>query len=331
MKPGQKDTDHFRNGRFFNPGAAPHGFGAFLKWITHRKLGYWPPFIHAVPGPKPAERVLGSELTVTFVNHCTFLLQTAGLNLLTDPIWSERASPLRFAGPRRHRKPGIHFDDLPAIDAILLSHNHYDHCDLLTLRRLARRDNPAIFCPLGLSPLLRKTGLREMYEMDWWNRQSWKGIEIECAPAQHFSARGLFDRDRTLWCGWMLNAPGGSVYYAGDTGFGGLFEQIAARHPAIRLALLPIGAYEPEWFMGPVHMTPAQAVEAACILRARTAIATHFGTFPLADDSMAAPVERLRQALPGANLPGQFLVLAESESASLPEAPHAAASSPIKP
>lgn len=309
---------HHRNGRFFNPEAPPQPFLEFLKWITNRQKGPWRNAIPSVPGPRPPQRIDSDSLRVTFVNHATFLLQTHGLNLLTDPVWSERVSPVSFAGPKRHRAPGIDFQDVPGIDAVLLTHNHYDHCDLPTLRRLVARDNPAVFCPLGLTPLLRKIGFREIYELDWWQRINWRGQSIHCTPAQHFSARGPFDLNRTLWCGFALNTPSGAIYFAGDTGFSSLFHEVAREFPRIRLALLPIGAYAPEWFMGPIHMTPEQALEAHSILRASTSIATHFGTFSLADDGETDPIDRLRAALAADSKDPAFWVISEGEGVDIP-------------
>jgi L-ascorbate metabolism protein UlaG (beta-lactamase superfamily) len=252
------------------------------------------------------------------VNHSTFLLQTAGLNLLTDPVWSDRVSPVTFAGPRRRRAPGLRMEDLPPIDAILISHNHYDHFDTTTLARLFERDRPVVFCPLGVAKALGKIGFTEIVELDWWQSIAWCGLNVHCVPAQHFSARTPFDRNRTLWCGWMLDNEEGSVYFAGDTGFGSLFEEIAADFPRIRLSLLPIGAFKPEWFMRPIHMTPSQALDAHCILNSRYSIATHFGTFPLADDGEAEPLLELERALQMEPPSQPFVVLREGQGADIP-------------
>jgi L-ascorbate metabolism protein UlaG (beta-lactamase superfamily) len=311
-------TQHFHDGRFLNPGVPDHGFREALKWMRTRQPGAWPRWIPSSPGPKPPERVQGDTLRVTFVNHATVLLQTEGLNLLTDPVWSDRVSPVSFAGPQRHRAPGIRFEDLPPIDAILLSHNHYDHLDVPTLRRLAAEHRPSVFCPLGVAPLVRRCGLRAVRELDWWQSTIWHRREIHCVPAQHFSARTPFDRNRTLWCGWVVKAGRGSIYFAGDTGFGEFFAEIGRRFTPLRLALLPIGAYEPEWFMGPVHMTPEQAVKARAILGAAVAIGIHFGTFSLADDAEADPPARLRRALAGRDDEDRFWMLAEGEGREIP-------------
>jgi L-ascorbate metabolism protein UlaG (beta-lactamase superfamily) len=311
-------VEHYRDGRFFNPGVAEHGFAEFRKWVTNRKPGAWRKWIPSTPGPKPPARVKGAELRVTFVNHATVLLQTDGLNFLTDPIWSFRASPVGFAGPARHRDPGVRFEDLPAIDCLLISHNHYDHFDVSTLRRLASAHSPAVFCPLGLRKRLQGLGFRDVVEMDWGQSQRWNQMRVHCTEAQHFSARTPFDRNKTLWCGWVLETRHGNIYFAGDTGFGDFFAALRERFFTMRLALLPIGAYDPEWFMGPIHMTPEQAVEARTILGASVAIGIHFGTFALADDGETEPVARLGAALQGRQDAEQFWVLEEGKGRLVP-------------
>jgi L-ascorbate metabolism protein UlaG (beta-lactamase superfamily) len=318
MKQHSWRSEHYKNGRFFNPDIPPQRFSQLLKWVTHRKAGFWRKFIPSTPGPRPPERIGGSDLRATFINHATFLLQTEGLNFLTDPVWSERVSPVSFAGPRRHRAPGILFKDLPSTDAILLTHNHYDHLDIPTLKMLVKRDPSAIFCPLGLAQMLTKIGFKDIYELDWWQHVDWRGLKIHCVPAQHFSARGPFDRDRTLWCGWTVKTSAGAIYFAGDTGFGSLFEEIAREFQNIRVALLPVGAYEPEWFMGTIHMTPEQAVSAHAILGASVSIAMHFGTFSLADDGETDPVDRLRRALIDSIHSNSFWIPAEGEGYDIP-------------
>ncbi|HEX5270560.1 MAG TPA: MBL fold metallo-hydrolase [Gemmataceae bacterium] len=307
-------SDHFDGKRFHNIGDVPHGgFFPFLRWRLGRLLGgagAWARRTDSPPGPRPPEQVDGAELRVTFVGHSTVLLQTAGRNVLTDPIWSERASPFSWAGPRRHRPPGLRFEDLPPIDLVLLSHNHYDHLDLATLRRLRRDHAPRFVVPLGVGPYLAEFDVGPVTEMDWWQDEPLPdGMAVACVPAQHFSGRGLRDGDATLWCGYVLRGPAGVVYYAGDTGFGPHFEQIAARFGAPRLALLPIGGFLPAWFMGPVHISPEEAVRVHRVLGARTSVAIHFGTFALADDGEAAPIEGLRAALARLGGAGDFWAL----------------------
>ena len=311
-------VEHFRNGRFFNPGVAEHDFRTALKWMRNRKIGPWRPWIDATPGAPPPLQIEGSALRATFVNHSTVLLQTGGLNILTDPVWSRRVSPVQFAGPERHRAPGIRFEDLPPIHLLLISHNHYDHFDAPTLKRLAAAHRPVVFCPLGLRIPLRRLGFSDVHELDWGQSQPWQSLRIHCTQAQHFAARTPWDRNRTLWCGWLLESQHGNLYFAGDTGFCGAFAALHERFPSIRLALLPIGAYDPEWFMGPVHMTPEQAVRARELLDAATAIAIHFGTFALADDGEAEPIERLQRALEGRSTGERFWVLSEGEGRMVP-------------
>ncbi len=310
--------EHFRNGRFFNPGAAEHDFRAALQWMTHRKPGPWRRWIESTPGPPPPAQVDGAALRATFVNHSTVLLQTSGVNILTDPVWSRRVSPVQFAGPQRHRAPGIRFEDLPPIQLLLISHNHYDHFDVPTLKRIAATHRPVVFCPLGLAAPLRRLGFADVHELDWWQSQPWHGLRVHCVPAQHFSARTPFDRNRTLWCGWVIESERGNIYFAGDTGFSDVFSALRQRFESIRLALLPIGAYEPEWFMGPVHMTPEQAVEAREILGALTAMGIHFGTFALADDGETDPMDRLRHALSRREDGSHFWTLSEGEGRMVP-------------
>ena len=309
---------HCRDGRYFNPGVPEHGFRELLKWASTRRPGPWARWIDSPPGPKPPHRVPGSTLRATLVNHSTVLLQTEGLNLLTDPVWSRRVSPVSFAGPQRHRVPGIRFEDLPPIDAILLSHDHYDHLDVPTLKRLASEDRPAVFCPLGLAREVRRCGLSDIFELDWSQSVYWRGHHMHCVRAQHFSGRTPFSRNRTLWCGWVVEASAGNLYVAGDSGFGDFFAEIGRLHSPIRLALLPIGAYEPEWFMGPVHMTPEQAIEVRAQLGAAYAVAVHYGTFALADDAQSDPPTRLHRALVGREDADRFLILPEGEGHQIP-------------
>ena len=259
----------------------------------------------------PPPSVDSPSLLVTMVNHSTLLLQQRGSNILTDPIWSERTSPVAFAGPRRHRAPGVEFENLPPIDTVLLSHNHYDHLDLPTLRRLAARGGCTFVVPLGVARFLEAKGIGPTRELDWGDSWTAPAATIHSVPAFHFSGRGLFDRDRTLWCGYMVESPFGKVYFAADTGFGPHFNWIRERFGSPRVALLPIGAYSPRWFMGPIHMNPAEAVEAHRILGAAASIAIHHGTFQLADDAIDTPRRELMACAPG----DSFLILDNGQSA----------------
>lgn len=293
-------SDHFDGRRFFTPGAPrlDTRFAKILRFLLTRRPEPWPGYRDAAPGEKPPARIGGPALRVTYVNHATVLLQLDGVNLLTDPIWSDRASPFSFAGPRRVRPPGICFDDLPEIDAVLISHDHYDHLDLPTLARLRSR-NPrlATFAGPGVARFLCRKGIGGATDIDWGGSADLGTLRLTAAPAQHFSGRGLRDRNERLWCSWVISGAGGRVYFAGDTGYGPHFRAAGDAFGPFRLAILPIGAYRPSWFMEPVHENPAQAVAAMFDLRARSAIGIHFGTFRLTDEGISRPVEELQAAL----------------------------------
>jgi L-ascorbate metabolism protein UlaG (beta-lactamase superfamily) len=320
-------TPYFDGKRFRNEEPQPHGFGDFLRWITNRDRGPWPAEALPVPpAPPPPERVAGGGLRVTFVNHSTVLVQVDGLNLLTDPVWSDRVGPASWLGVKRLRAPGLRLEDLPPIDAILVSHNHYDHLDVPTLRALSGRFGAPVITGLGNSELLRRKGIPGGVDLDWWQSTPIApGVTVTAVPAAHFSGRGLFDRDRTLWCGFVVEGPSGRVYFAGDTGRGPHFAEVRRRFGPVRLALLPIGAYRPRWFMSPVHVDPAEAVEAARVLEAGTSVGIHFGTFPQADDGIEEPVRDLEAALGSLRreglAPPRFLALGNGESADVPAAP----------
>ena len=291
-------SDHFDGRRFHNQQPGWQSEGSFVKWMLERDRGPWREWVAADPGPKPPERVDGGRLRVTFVNHATTLIQMDGVNILTDPIWSERCSPVSFAGPRRIRPAGIRFDDLPPIDAVLVSHNHYDHCDMPTLRALQKRGARRIVTSLNNAALMARHGVAGATEADWWRGVALSPrVTVTIVPAQHFSARGLSDRDACLWSGFVIQGPSGSVYFAGDTGWGRHFAEIGERFGPIRLALLPIGAYKPRWFMKPAHISPEEAVEAHFALRAKTSVPMHYGTFALGDDGEMEPLDDLRRAM----------------------------------
>src|SRR5918994_2180355 len=240
-------SDHFDGLRYFNPsGANGQPFWKLPRLLATPKTR-WPSEVQVQPRRPP---ILGEpEIVVTFVGHSTFLIQTAGINVLIDPVYADRASPLSFAGPRRARLPGVRFDDLPPTSLVLLSHNHYDHCDLGTLRRLEQRFHPMAVTPPGNGRLLRAAGFSKIEERDWWQTSRTAPVRVTVTPAQHFSARTLFDRNRALWGGFLIETGGRRVYHTGDSGYGPHFRVISARLGPINLALIPIGAYEPRWFM----------------------------------------------------------------------------------
>jgi len=231
-------------------------------------------------------------------------------------MYSQRASPLGWIGPRRVREPAVRFDDLPPISIVLLSHNHYDHCDLPTLRRLATRFDPLVVTPLGNGGLLRSAGVRRIAELDWWQETTTDPWGITLTPAQHFSARTPFDRNRALWGGFVLHNTDTRIYFACDTAYVPFFGDIRRRVGPIDLALLPIGAYEPRWFMRSVHMNPAEAVQAHLDLDAARSIAMHFGTFQLTTEGIDEPIRALAEACRTSNVaPSRFQVLGFGESA----------------
>ncbi len=309
-------TDHFDGEKFFTPNGKPaQSLAGVLKWMSKRKRTPWKERKEIPFGEAPQARI-GRGAKITFVNHSTFLIQVDGINILTDPIWSERTSPFQWAGPKRMRPPGIRFEDLPKVDVVLLSHNHYDHLDLNTMKRIFKRDQPKIICALGVQAFLEQHKMTDSTDLDWWQEYVLNdAIKIQAVPAQHFTGRGTFDRDATLWCGFMIVRPGGNIYFVGDTGYNEfIFKEIGTRFSSIEVALIPIGAFRPEWFMFPIHCSPSEAVKIHIEIKSKTSIATHFGTFPLADDGEAEPVVELQKALQQNEISADhFIILKEGE------------------
>jgi L-ascorbate metabolism protein UlaG (beta-lactamase superfamily) len=235
-------------------------------------------------------------MAVTFIGHSTFLLQLPGLNILTDPIFSDRAGPFGWAGPKRARPPAMTMGQLPRIDVVLVSHCHYDHLDLASLQALTRAHRPLIVTMLGNKAWLERHGVRNVVELDWWQSHAASGIGFTGTPAQHFAARSPWDRNQTLWGGFALNTSAGRIYFAGDSGFCPGFAEIGARLGPFDLSLIPIGAYEPRWFMEPVHMNPDESVRAHLAVRSRRTIGMHFGTIQLTDEGIDAPLQALAAA-----------------------------------
>lgn len=312
-------SDHFDGERFFTPDGPPmpgsfnslDGLKNFLKWQSAREKGPWRPYRDEPFGPPPPRDVGPGAMRVTFINHATTLIQLDGVNVLTDPMYSRRSSPTSLAGPERVRPPGIRFEELPRIDAVVLSHNHYDHLDVPTLQRIAETwPRVQIFAGLGNRAFLASKGI-ESLELDWWTSRTVGDVTITSVPNQHFSNRGFSDANGTLWSAWVLTGSKGRAYFGGDTGYGPHFSEISTRLGPMRLAVLPIGAYRPEWFMGAIHMSPAQAVQAAIDLHAGLAVPMHYGTFSLADDGEDEPVAALQTAL--LTRPAPFKVLGFGE------------------
>jgi L-ascorbate metabolism protein UlaG (beta-lactamase superfamily) len=295
--------------RFFNPdGVRPRGPGAFLRWQLGDRGAPWPAsFPSPFPSDRPPARFDREELRIVHVGHATYLIQTRGKNLLVDPVWAERASPFSFAGPKRVNAPGIAFDHLPSIDAVLVTHNHYDHMDVGTIGRLWQRFRPKIVTPLGNDAILEQSvpGLVASV-VDWDDAVDLGGgLTAHVEPTLHWSARGAGDRMHALWASFVVQAGARKVYCVGDTGFGdgATFARVRRRHPQLALALLPIGAYEPRWFMRNNHMNPAEAVDALALCGAAQALGHHWGTFRLTNEGVDQPIKDLAAALAGRSIP----------------------------
>jgi len=297
-------SDHFDGEHFFDTdGMPPRSLGEVLRWQFggNRKRVAWPEWVPNAHADTPPRRVAGSKVRLSYVGHASWLIQTGGLNILIDPVWSMRASPLSFAGPKRHNDPGIAFDALPDIDVVLVSHGHYDHLDVATLSRLAQKFSPRVITPLGNDITMRDSDPSIKAEaFDWKDRvELGNGVAVTLVPTRHWSARGLFDRNKALWASFVLETPAGKLYIVCDSGYGdgGHFRRVAEAHGPLRLAILPIGAYEPRWFMRDQHMNPEDAVKALGDCGAAQALAHHHGTFQLTDEAIDAPVIALGEAL----------------------------------
>lgn len=322
MKKRRYSSPHFNGKRFVNPnGPAGRGLFHFLRWAASSQRKRWPKRIENHEKNGQPVQVSGDQVAATFIGHSTFLLRIGGLSILTDPIFSERSSPVSWAGPRRVRPPGLPFEELPRIDLVLVSHNHYDHMDAPTLRRLRREFDPFFVTGLGNVRWLRRlAGIEKAMELDWWGTHRFRDeIKITMTPSQHFSSRSMLDRDRTLWGGFLIEAGGRRVYFTGDSGYAGHFKEIAKKAGPIDLALIPIGSYEPRWFMKLAHVNPDEAVQIHLDLNPRQSVGMHFGTFQLTDESIDAPLHDLRDALKrrGVN-EEQFRVLAFGETLVVP-------------
>jgi L-ascorbate metabolism protein UlaG (beta-lactamase superfamily) len=304
-------TDHFDGERFFDPLGVPlRGRGDLFRWFIERRWkgtsAKWPAWAPSPFADHPPQRVEGAALRVTYIGHASFLIQTAGLNILLDPVWSERASPFSFIGPKRVNDPGVAFADLPPIDVVLVTHGHYDHLDVRTLSQLASAHRPRVITPLGNDAIMRNHNPAIAAEgFDWQDRIDLGGAAVTLVPTRHWSARNLSDRNMSLWASFVIDAPCGRIYFVGDSGYGGgqYFREVNRRHGPLKLAILPIGAYEPRWFMREQHMNPAEAVQALSDCGAEFALAHHYGTFQLTDEAIDAPVTTLADALQSAGIP----------------------------
>jgi L-ascorbate metabolism protein UlaG (beta-lactamase superfamily) len=316
--PTMPRSDHFDGNRFFNP-TLPKGFAVSYRSalrMAREPRSRWPAWVENKGVHRLNETRAVDEVAVTFVNHATFLIQTGGITILTDPVWSERTSPLRWIGPKRVRKPGVAFEALPRVDIILLSHNHYDHLDIATLTQLRQSFDPTVLAAAGDARLVGPLGFKDMRELDWWDEIEFnETFKVTFVPAQHFSARGLLDRQRSLWGGYMIESRGRRIYFGGDSGYSTHFSDIRTRLGSPDIAILGIGSYEPRWFMQPIHMNPAEAVCAHRDLGSRQSIGMHFGTFQLSAEAIDQPQADLKRALLESGIPeSEFVTLHEGET-----------------
>lgn len=314
----------YQNGKFRNPHLPAKGrWGDFWRW----RLGLGPKEENVVAAAlvspyqpqilRPDQNSLNhadpQTIQITWLGHATFLIQVAGLNILTDPMFSERASPLSFVGPKRLIPLPLHQEELPPIQAAVISHNHYDHLDEASVKKLG--PTVTFFVPRGLARWFQQRGLPLAQELDWWQTTEFGPIRLHCVPTQHFSMRSPFDANKTLWGGWVLETPAGNIFFAGDTGYSPDFQEIGQRHGPFRLALIPIGGYMPRWFMKPMHVNPEEAVQIHRDVRAQQSIGMHWGTFKLTEEPVAEPPLFLQQVLRAQQLPEeQFLVLRPGET-----------------
>jgi L-ascorbate metabolism protein UlaG (beta-lactamase superfamily) len=306
LKMNYKVSDHCDGKKFFNLNPnirAEKSFLDFLKWMATRKKVNWPDFFMGRQKAQFADSLNVNEAVVTFINHATLLLQVQGFNFLTDPVFSDRVSPLSWLGPRRVREPGLKISELPKIDFVLLSHNHYDHLDLAALKGLKKLFNPKIIAPLGNEKYFRNKSFENICEIDWWDsidlteQGAQQKVKVTSTPAQHWSSRSPFDLNKTLWGGFVLEAQDLKIFFAGDTGYDSHFESIFAKFGAMDISLLPIGSYEPQWFMKVQHMNPREAVQAHLDLKSQMSIGIHFGCFRLTDEGIHEPQKELDVAL----------------------------------
>jgi L-ascorbate metabolism protein UlaG (beta-lactamase superfamily) len=319
-------SDHFDGEVFRNPGQIKNSSVAGYLWLRlTTSQAQWPDSVSVQAAPSPPMRVNGNEARVTWVGHAAVLIQVAGLNILTDPVWAERASPLSFAGPKRASAPGISLQALPPIDLVLISHDHYDHLDTATLGWLDAAHKPRVIVPLGNRALVHQAmPASAVTEHDWGEKVavtiSRRSLIVHVEPMLHGSGRTPFDQMQTLWAAFVIEANGMKFYHVGDTGYGdgGNFRAAGIKHGGFDLAILPIGAYEPSAFMADSHMRPSQAVQAMLDTNARQALAHHFETFQLGFEAFDAPRNEILQTLAQRGLasnrfamlqPGQALVI----------------------
>lgn len=310
-------SDHSDGREFFNTPRVDKSFWTFLKWRFTREPQPWPDSI-PVQVTKP-DTTVDSGFLATWVGHATVLVQTPGSRILTDPVWSDRVGPWSWVGPERKAAPGVRFEDLPHIDAVLVSHDHYDHLDEPTLRRLAREQDPVAVSGLGTADLVKDAGFSKVVALDWWESTILpSGDTVTFVPATHWSSRWPWDRNKRLWGGFVVGTKSGRFYYSGDTGEGPHFAEIAKRFGPFPLALIPVGAFQPRWFMSEQHIGPHEALAAARTVGARTTLGVHWGTFALADDGPSESADSLRAILARDSVATDFRVVPVGTSFQVP-------------
>ena len=327
-----------RSNPHYNPAKSHHTQSGFRNNYSHQeKQSFWkwqwersthgvpenPPGGYGFALLRPDVAFLASnrvEPTLTWIGHATLLLQVGGVNILTDPHLTERASPVSFAGPKRQVPPALSLDNLPRIDVVVVSHNHYDHLDAGTVTRLNRQAGgpPRFFVPLGLKAWFASRGIDNVSELDWWDHLQHMGLAIHFVPVQHWSARSPWDRNETLWGGWVIEHPALRFFFSGDTGYSKDFADIRSRLGPIDLAALPVGCYEPRWFMKENHVNPEESVQIHRDLGARRSVGIHWGTFRLTDERLDEPPKKLTEALAAAGIPAeQFFLMKHGETRNL--------------
>ncbi|MCH7574136.1 MAG: MBL fold metallo-hydrolase [Candidatus Marinimicrobia bacterium] len=324
--PDADQPAHHTDSGFTNPWAGEQHSARFrdvLKFMWEHPPGRprYKTSVGTIPVTEPNWEAIespGDSMVITWLGHATFLIQIGGKNILTDPNLSDRASPVSWAGPRRVTRPGMTVEQLPRIDAVLISHNHYDHLDTRTVKQIG--SGPTWYAPLGMQKWFRARGISKVVELDWWQSDGTLGnIKILATPSKHFSGRTPWDRDKALWSSWVVAYQGRKIYFAGDTGYGPHFKEIGVSEGPIDVALLPIGAYEPRWFMSPVHIDPAEAIQAQAELQAQRSVAMHWGTFLLTNEPLQEPPEMFRQYADSAGLDeGHAIILRPGETLIVP-------------
>tara|TARA_Y100000385_G_scaffold281933_1_gene335556 strand:+ start:774 stop:1829 length:1056 start_codon:yes stop_codon:yes gene_type:complete len=291
-------SEYFNGKTFINPsGRFSNGLPEVFKYFTTREAEKWTENYESYVRKEPLPINEAGRLNVTFVNHSTFLIQYEKMTILTDPVWSKRCSPSQIVGPKRMRPPGVNYEAIKEVDIVIISHNHYDHLDENTIKDLINDFDPLFVVPLGMEHIISKWGSNKTINLGWWENTIMDDLKITAVPANHFSSRGAFDRDQTLWTGYVLKYKDHSIYFAGDTGYSDIFKTIGQRIGPVDISFLPIGAYLPRWFMSPIHVSPDEAVKIHQDVRSQQSFAMHFGTFGLADDGPLTPIIDLKKAL----------------------------------